>query len=212
MDAQGGRLTVRKPRVVAAAAAVALSLAATPLGSMAQAGVAWPALAIDVTAGRHLISPDIYGESFADAKTAKANGVTLDRFGGNSASRFNYLANVTNTGADYFYENVAATPMAKFVASDRKAGLRTVWQLPMSGYVSKNSPTTHPFLCGFPTSTFPNQDATDPFDPHCGNGLSSGAALTGADPATTSIAEGPAWDKAEVARLVSLYGKASAGG
>src|SRR3954468_2598928 len=156
MDAQGGRLIVRRPRVVAVAAAVTMALAAAPLGSLANASAAGPALAIDVSAGRHAISPDIYGENFVNTATAKANGVTLDRFGGNSASRFNYQTNTTNTGSDYYYENVAATPMAKFVGADRKAGLRTVWQLPMSGYVSKKSPRQHPFVCSFPTEIFPS--------------------------------------------------------
>jgi hypothetical protein len=212
MDAQGGRLTVRRPRGVAVATAVTLVLGTAALGSIAHASAGGPALVIDVTAGRHAISPDIYGENFADTATAKANGVTLDRFGGNAATRFNYKTNTTNTGSDYYYENVAATPAATFIGADRKAGLRTVWQLPMSGYVSKKSPTQHPFLCSFPTETFPNQDSTDYWDPHCGNGLRGGVAVTGADPSTTSVPEGPAWDKAEVARLVSLYGKASAGG
>ena len=59
-----------------------------PVGPSAEAAAAGPALTIDVTAGRHAISPDIYGENFADTATAKANGATLNRFGGNSASRF----------------------------------------------------------------------------------------------------------------------------
>jgi Glycoside hydrolase family 44 len=197
--------------VMLAASVVAAALAAVP-GATAQAANAGPALTIDVTAGRHAISPNIYGENFADTATAAATGVTVDRFGGNSASRFNYLNNETNTGSDYYYENVGSTPATTFVGADRSAGLSTVWELPMTGYVAKISPTSHPFYCSYPTETFPTQDSTDYWDPHCGNGVTGGNNINGADPTTTSTAEGASFDQAEVAYLVSHYGTAAAGG
>ncbi|BEP15657.1 hypothetical protein acdb102_39680 [Acidothermaceae bacterium B102] len=197
--------------VTLAASVVAAALSALP-GATAQAANAGPALTVDVTAGRHAISPYIYGENFADTPTAAANGVTVDRFGGNSASRFNYLNSETNTGSDYYYENVGSTPATTFVGADRSAGLSTVWELPMTGYVSKNSPTSHPFYCSYPTETFPTQDSTDYWDPHCGNGVMGGNNISGADPSTTSVAEGASFDQAEVAYLVSHYGAAASGG
>ena len=198
--------------VTLAASVVAAALAALP-GSTKLATNAGPPLSVDATAGRHAISPYIYGENFADTPTAAANGVTVDRFGGNSASRFNYLNNETNTGSDYFYENVTSTPATTFVSADKSAGLSTLWELPMTGYVSKNSPTSHPFLCSYPTETYPTQDSTDSWDPHCGSGTTGGGNdIAGADPTTTSVAEGASFDQAEVSYLVSHYGTAASGG
>src|SRR5436305_856336 len=112
MEAQGSWLSARRPIVLAVsalAAAVALPLG---IGLPAQAS-AGPALTIDVTAGRHAISPDIYGVNFADRSTSTSQGLTVDRVGGNSMSLYNYLTNVYNTGSDYFYENIATGIGAK---------------------------------------------------------------------------------------------------
>src|SRR3954452_4231220 len=106
--------------------------AGAPASAAAPAG---PALTLDVSAGRHAISPDIYGVNFADTATAAQMGVTVDRFGGNAASRFNYLINTTNTGSDWYYENVPSSSASSFISADRAAHLRTVWTLPMTGWV-----------------------------------------------------------------------------
>src|SRR5207253_1795831 len=168
--------------VILATSVVATALA-VPSGP-AQAANPGPALTVDVTAGRHAISPYIYGENFTDTSTASATGVTVDRFGGNAATRFNYLNNETNTGADWYYENVGATPATTFIGADRLAGLSTLWELPLSGYVAKTSSLDHPLACGFPTESFPTQDSTDSWDPHCGNGVMGGVNLTGTNPGT----------------------------
>ena len=53
----------------------------------------------------------------------------------------------------------------------------------MTGYVAKDAKLGHPFTCGFPRSAFAVQDAFDPFDSGCGNGLRGGsAARRQADP------------------------------
>jgi Glycoside hydrolase family 44 len=201
-----------RPAVALTLALSAVAVAAPVRGPSAQAATTGPALSVDVTAGRHAISPDIYGMNFADRTTSAQLGLTVDRSGGNATSRFNYLNSTTNTGSDYFYENVPATPASTFISADRAAHLKTVWTLPMTGWVAKRALASHPYDCGFPTERFPSQDATDPYDSHCGNGLHNGAQLGPAVPTDTSTAIGPSFDQTEVAKLVSLYGKASAGG
>ncbi len=195
------------------ALALSTSMVTLPQTGVASAATtAGPALTLDVTAGRHAISPDIFGMNFADRSTASQLGLTVDRSGGNATSRFNYLTNTTNTGSDYYYENVPATSASSFIAADRAAHLRTIWTLPMTGWVAKRALTSHPYDCGFPTSRFPAQDSFDPYDTHCGNGMLNGAQLGPAVPADTSTVIDPSFDQAEVAHLVSLYGRASAGG
>src|SRR3954451_726446 len=116
----------RTATAVTLATCVAATALAVPSGP-AQAANAGPALTVDVTAGLHAISPYIYGANFTDTSTAAAVGFTVDRFGGNSATRFNYLNNETNTGSDWYYENVGSTPATTFVGADRTAGLSTLW-------------------------------------------------------------------------------------
>ena len=65
-------------------------------------------------------------------------------------------------------------------------------------------------------SRFPKygpQEATDPWDPDCGNGNHpDGSPITGNDPKDTSIAIGPAFVKGWVNHLTGKYGTASEGG
>ena len=72
--------------VSTAAVIVAAAGAITPV-TAADAVTAGPALAVDITSGRHTINPDIYGMNFADPALATELGLTADRWGGNSASR-----------------------------------------------------------------------------------------------------------------------------
>src|ERR1700682_4950464 len=76
-----------------------------------------PALSVDAGAGRHTISPDIYGINFYwdlgnsnDANhpvyMAAAPGLraTARRWGGNNTSTYNWKYDVSNIDADWFFE------------------------------------------------------------------------------------------------------------
>lgn len=201
---------------------IALSLAAG-LGILgappaAAAGpTAGPRLSIDVRLDRHAISADIYGVNFSDTSAAKRLGITVDRWGGNSTTRYNPATGFHNTGSDWYFENIppdpGRLPHAAFIEGDRAAGLRTVLTVPLIGWTPKNgSPDVHPYACGFPAALFPQQDSFDGYDPACGNGLHNGVALTGNSPSATSTAITPAWVGGWIDDLVSAYGGASGGG
>ena len=66
-------------------------------------------------------------------------------------------------------------------------GTKQIVTVPLIGWVAKDSPSSHPFLCGFPATRFPAQDSFDQWDPNCGNGRLNEANLTGADPSDTSV-------------------------
>jgi putative cell wall-binding protein len=191
--------------------AAALPDLATSAASAASAG---PALTVDAAAGRHAISSDIYGMNFADAGLATELGITADRWGGNSTSRYNYTNNTHNTGSDYFFENIVdSTSLDSFVAADLAHGTNPVVTVPAMGWVSKNSPSTHPFACGYKVSVYGAQQSTDPYDPNCGNGKNtSGARITGNAPSDTSVSENGAFDQAMVTHLVQKFGSAAQGG
>jgi len=84
--------------------------------------------------------------------------------------------------------------------------------VPMVGWVAKDSPSSHPFNCGFPATRFPQQDQFDQWDPNCGNGRLNDTNLTGADPGDTSIAVDESFDGEMVSHLVSRFGTAAQGG
>jgi hypothetical protein len=149
------------------------------------------------------ISPLIYGMNFPDAAVARAARVTVVRFGGNSTSRYNYKNRIYNTGSDWYFENIPADSgmdLDAFVTRARTSGRVAVVTLPMTGWVAKDSPTVHPYACGFPVSELGSQDGTDQWDPNCGNGLRGKKSIE-TTPARTSIPAGPDWAGAEVAYL-----------
>ena len=198
---------------VATALAVLAAAGALPV-TASSAASAGPALTVDVAAGRHAISSDIYGMNFADAGLATEFGITADRWGGNSTSRYNYTNNTHNTGSDYYFENIVdSTSLDSFVAADLAHGTNPVVTVPAMGWVSKTSPSTHPFACGFKVSVYGAQQSTDPYDPTCGNGKhTNGTQITGNSASDTSVSENGAFDQAMVAHLVSKFGTAAAGG
>ena len=215
---------VRRPLVLVAAGVTATStLAGVALLGPSGASAAGPAvealapitLSIDTRLGRHPISPEIYGMNFADPALAAELRLPADRWGGNATSRYNWTANTSNTGSDYFYENVvkqADQSLDSFVAADLGRGTAPVVTVPMIGWISKVSPSQHPFLCSFPRAAFPSQDSFDPFDAGCGNGLLAGAELTGASATTTSVAAGAPFVRSMVTHLVATHGDAAHGG
>jgi hypothetical protein len=174
-----------------------------------------PTLSVDVSAGRHPISPDIYGLNGADPAFAAEIGLPVARWGGNASSRYNFKNHTYNTGSDWYFENIVAAPentLESFVQTNRDRGTKQIVAVPMIGWVAKDSPQSHPFACGFPATRFPAQDSFDQWDPNCGNGKLDGTNLTGADPADTSIPAGPSFDGEMVTHLVSQFGPAARGG
>jgi len=207
---------------VAAASALAVGLMLAPAASAASRG---PALAVNAGAGQHAISPYIYGMNFASAGLAKQLDLPVDRWGGNATDTYNWKIGSSNTGNDYYYENIPDCFNAptytcddgpkfgyqQFVQKDESVGAQTLMTLPMMGWVAKNGKPNHPFTCGFPKSVFANQDSFDPYDTNCGNGLLGNAPLK-SNPNRDGMKIGPAFDGDWVKELKSLYGSAADGG
>jgi hypothetical protein len=66
-----------------------------------------PNLTVDTSAVTHTISPLIYGVNLLDNNGATTLGnfvPTLDRWGGDQATRYNYLLDTYNSANDYYYE------------------------------------------------------------------------------------------------------------
>ena len=185
-----------------------------------------PALSVDAANPTHPISPFIYGMNAytLNSSAAKAVNLPVDRWGGDATSRYNYQLDVTNSASDWYFENsVSATGQQATgafnaqVTSDAAVGAKTMGTVPVLGWVAKDGTT-----CSFPSSTYPQQVAFDPYKSSCGGGLypqgvsgctsASGCNITGNDPTLTSQQEGPSWAGGWVAYLVSKFGTAANGG
>lgn len=181
------------------------------------AAAAGPALTVDATNQTHTISPYIYGWNAYNlyASAARAANITIDRFGGDATSRYNYKLDITGTGSDQHFENKTGTTgleeTGEFnsqVAFDASIGAKTLGTVDVLGWVAKDDSS-----CSFPASTYPDQYAFDPRNPGCGDGENADQTkITGNDPTLTSIAVGPVWAGDWVTYLVSKFGTASNGG
>lgn len=208
----------RKLRSATAVGAVG-SLVAGLLAAQAGAGPAAAdpglALSVDVAAARHRISPDVYGMNGGDPGLLAELGMPVARWGGNSSSRYNFKNHTYNTGSDWYFENIVAGPentLEAFVQRNRDRGTKQVVTVPLSGWVSKDSPSEHPFACGFPATRFPAQDSFDQWDPNCGNGRLNNENITGAVPTDTSIPVDETFVGEMVSHLVGQFGPAKRGG
>lgn len=176
---------------------------------------AGPALSVDVAADQHPISPYIYGMNYADDALAQAVRLPLQRWGGNSTTRYNWEINVHNTGSDWYFENIPDSDSDSadaFVLRNKSLGVEPLLTVPLIGWTPKRRTAGHPFDCGFPRTTFPNQDSFDPWDTNCGNGEWQGVPITGNDPLWTSKVITESFVAAWIEHLVATHGAAADGG
>ena len=209
-----------------------LALATAPTLASAAA----TAVSVDFNARGRPISPLIFGVSFGDAARNAQIGYTLDRWGGNSVTRYNWQADIHNTASDWFFENVRdctapgciGTPPAgnsadTFITAARNAGAQALITIPTIGWTPRSdSPAAHPYLAGFSTTKYGAQLQTDAqWDSTAGNGKCGSANKTdfcvdskivGNDPADTSSASLPADAAAWIAHLQQVFGNAASGG
>ncbi len=114
-------------------------------GCLAAAAAATPLnvqFSVDVTTAVRPISLYIYGVN-GDSITA-ADGVTLDRLGGNRLTGYNWENNASNAGTDYLNESDnylggGLTPgkvVTDFVDQDNAAGIKSLVTVQAAGYVA----------------------------------------------------------------------------
>jgi hypothetical protein len=184
--------------------------------------IANPALAVDVKADRHPISPDIYGmNNYAiDMALAKELHIPVNRWGGDATTRYNWLVDSSNAGNDWFFTggNGNANPVAgaeadKFVSTNRANRSKSILTIPMIGYVNKTSA----WNCGFSVVKYGPQQETNPqIHPQgdsCGNGKrTDGTPIANNNPLDVSKVSDPAFMQGWLKHLISVHGTAAKGG
>lgn len=182
-----------------------------------------PALAVNAKSDLHAISPLIYGmNSYSITKAlAKTLRVSIERWGGDATSRYNWKQDSSNAGADWYFMSGSGvahpTPSGgpdALVESDRSAGALTDVTIPIIPWINKSSATN----CSFPTSVYGQQQSVNPYytgpnGSKCGNGLTpSGQAITDTDITRNNTPNSPAFEAAWVRYLVKKFGNAAHGG
>ncbi len=190
------------------------------LGSIPPTAQSGLTLRVDAAAGRHAISPYIYGMNFADAVLAADIKLPVNRWGGNGTTRYNFKLDTSSHASDWYFENIpddnnnpGALPNGSgadnFVAADKGRGTDTLMTVPLIGW----TPKSRAYACGFSVAKYGAQQDVDPYRPDCGNGIkTNGTNITGNDPTDTSLAITPAFVQEWMNHLKGIFGAASAGG
>lgn len=183
-----------------------------------------PTLAINAGAGQHPISPYIYGLNFASQQLAADLRLPVNRWGGNSTTRYNWQIDVHNTASDWYFENipnangnVAALPNGsnsdEFVETNQGTTIETLLTIPMIGWTPKRRVENHPYDCGFSVSKYGAQESVDPYDTNCGNGnWPGGTPITPTSPLSTSKVITESFVQDWMNHLIGRYGTATTGG
>jgi hypothetical protein len=222
--------TVLGPAAAQAPAAAQGPAAARNPAAASPAPAASPPLTVtvDPSAGRHPISPLIYGVNFGDDGQAARLHWPVRRWGGNATTRYSWQDDVANRASDWFFYNEPnANPNPQnlpngsssdqFVTATRTAASEPLITVPTIGW----TPIDRTRRWGFSVTKYGSQQATECTvtgnaswcNPDAGNGLHpNGTPITGNDPHDTSRAIDPSFVTGWMAHLAGVFGTAGNGG
>jgi hypothetical protein len=175
-------------------------------------------VSVDAGADHHPIDPRIYGVAFADPAALQDLNATLNRWGGNTSSRYNWQHNIDNRGADWFFESLAFNPDVpgqaadNFISDTRSGGAEPMLTFPMCDWIAKDGPG-HSDLWSFSVAKYGAQQYTDVYRPDAGNGvLQNGTVIDWNDMNDANIPNSSAIQQGWFQHVVSTWGPASGNG
>jgi len=179
-------------------------------------------VSVDANVNRHPINPHIYGLSFASTSDLAATNFTMNRYGGNSSTRYNWLLNSDNRGSDWYFESYADTSATAggrgddFISATRAAnvGAEALITIPMINYVGKLG-TNRSSLQSFSIAKYGAQTDHDPWNTDAGNGVSTAAGnpyIAGNNPNDASTPNSVQMQHDWVQHIVGTWGTAANGG
>ncbi|GCE29697.1 hypothetical protein KDA_51810 [Dictyobacter alpinus] len=214
---------IRRVSLIAVVTVMCLTTALTSVywSMHAHAATGGPGLVIDVAAGRHSISSDIYGMEGPDSTLQKDIKLPMQREGGDGGTNYNWLQDSTNYGNDFYYigGNNTANPVAgasvdQLVNDQLAVGGHSLVTVPIIGYVNKSSQ----WNCSYPTSAYPGQQVVWPYvtlanGDQCGNGKDSqGNQIPDTDLSRNYLQVDPTWMQAWIQHLVQTHGNSATSG
>src|SRR5258706_1401630 len=175
-------------------------------------------IGVDANAGRHPISPLVYGVAYGEATLADLN-CPVNRYGGNNTSRYNWQINADNRGQDWYFESIGdASAVAgergdTFFSMSKGAGAQAMLTIPMIGWVAKLG-SGRGKLASFSIAKYGPQTGNDwQWYADAGNGvLSSNGQNVINDPADANTLTDSLYQQAWAQHLVNTWGPASSGG
>ena len=148
------------------------------------------AVTVDALTDRHAISPYIYGGACC-GNTAQLtdSGITVVRWGGNTATTYNWQTHSSNSAADYYFEDYAYTTMGtndstQFVSQAAAAGGNPLMTMVLADWVSKATSNQSGQFHSFSVQKYGAQCRTDQWNGDAGNGVKTDCStnITGNDP------------------------------
>ena len=179
-----------------------------------------PTLAVDAGADQHAINPNIYGIVSYGLDTTYAQEIKVPniRWGGDGTTRYNWQADSSNAGFDWYFVggNGQANPVPSASADAMVRSYPTAGALitiPIIPFVNKSAATT----CSYPVSVYGPQQSTNPYvhpnGDSCGNSLTpSGGQIADTNILYNHINNSTSLQQGWVQHLVSTFGTAAKGG
>lgn len=180
------------------------------------------AITIDAARNRRAINPLIYGVAFASTSQLNELNAPLNRWGGNTTTRYNWQLNADNRGNDWYFQCIAgssATPGAdadNFVSSTRSGGAEPILTIPMIDWMPKLGPGRSK-LASYSIAKYGPQVGNDwQWMPDAGNGIGTNAGttwlITTNNPNDANFLTNSAFQQAWVRHLTNRWGRATNGG
>jgi hypothetical protein len=174
---------------------------------------------VDARAQRHPIHPEIYGVAFASSNQLIELNAPLNRYGGNSSTRYNWQLNATSHAADWYFESLSSASSAPgaevddLIAQSKTAGARALITVPMIDRVARLGPNRER-LASFSIAKYGPQTGRDPYFPDAGNGVASatGLNITNNDPDDANLPVDVNFQAAWVEHLIQLWNRSTNGG
>ncbi|MCA1596703.1 MAG: glycoside hydrolase family 44 protein, partial [Chloroflexi bacterium] len=191
-----------------------------PLGQAALAQNPGATVAVDASANRKPINPNIYGTAFASAADLSALNLPLNRQGGNATTRYNWQINASNRGSDWYFESIGSSSAVagadgdSFISGNKSVGAQSMLTIPMIGWVAKLG-ANRAYTAGFSQAKYGAQTGSDwQWFPDAGNGIlsSTGKNITGNDPNDADVPSDSTFQSGWMAHLVQTWGTANNGG
>ena len=181
-------------------------------------------VSVDATVNRHPIDPRIYGVAYATTAQLSDLNAPLNRAGGNTTTRYNWLQNAANHAFDYFFQSLSDGSAAAgesgdtFVQNSRNGQAQAMLTIPMIGWVAKLGPSRGK-LTSFSIAKYGPQCSNDfQYFPDSGDGTKAPCNpnapnyVTGNDPNDANVPADANFQKAWLQHLVAAWGSAASGG
>jgi len=176
---------------------------------------------VDAARDRHPISPLIYGVAFASSAQLADLNAPLNRSGGNTETRYNWLLNAHNHAADWYFETLAddgptnaAASADQFVMDSKNGNAQPMLTIPMLGWVAKLGPGRDR-LSSFSIAKYgPQADHDWQWFSDAGNGVvtNSSTVIASNDPNDASFLTNSTFQQAFLQHLTNIWGVSTNGG